>query len=160
MRQEIDGLHDRHLQLASYLHFLRQEIGTTSLLFTLPEAGDRWAPGQTFTTSHLSILQDRNNSRHKADNWYLYSVHLLNYGNDRIRRGAEEPCLEERTKRSRTPHSRGQGDPQLHMHRDPLGQKGRGCQAMRSLDNMLCSGIHLGQKMRMRMGGGPGSGQV
>ena len=27
MRQEIDGLQARHLQLASYLHFLRKEAG-------------------------------------------------------------------------------------------------------------------------------------
>ena len=27
MRQEIDGLQARHLQLASCLHFLRQEVG-------------------------------------------------------------------------------------------------------------------------------------
>lgn len=53
-RQEIDGLQDR--QLASYL---------------LPEAEDRWAPGQMFTTSHLSIFQDR-----KANDWYLSSVNL------------------------------------------------------------------------------------
>ena len=44
-RQEIDGLQDRHLQLASYLYFLRKDIETTSLLFTLPEEGDRWVLG-------------------------------------------------------------------------------------------------------------------
>ena len=27
LRQEVDGLQDRHLQPAFYLHFLRQEIG-------------------------------------------------------------------------------------------------------------------------------------
>ena len=59
--QEVDGLQDRHLQLASYLHFLRQEIGTTSLLFILPEAGDSWTPRQNFTTSPLATLSGKNN---------------------------------------------------------------------------------------------------
>ena len=44
VRQETDGFQNRHLQLVSYLYFLREEIGTTSLLFILPEAEDRWAP--------------------------------------------------------------------------------------------------------------------
>ena len=45
LRQEVDRLQDRQLQLASYLHCLRQEIGTISLLFTLPEEGNRRAAG-------------------------------------------------------------------------------------------------------------------
>ena len=59
---------------------LRQEVDRLqeSLLFTLSEAGDRWAPGQTFITSHLSVLQDRNNNRHKENNCYLSSRNLLN----------------------------------------------------------------------------------
>ena len=39
-----------------------------------------------------------------------------------------------------------------------LGQIGRGCQAIISLDNlptMLCFGIHLGQKVCMQIRGGP-----
>ena len=40
MRQEVDGLQAGHLQLASYLHFPKQERGTTSLTCILLEAGD------------------------------------------------------------------------------------------------------------------------
>ena len=50
------------------------------LVFTFPGPGGRWTLGQTFTTSHLSILQDRNNNRHKANNWYSPYVNLLNNG--------------------------------------------------------------------------------
>ena len=86
LRQEIDTLQDKHLQLASQLHFLRQEIGTISLLFI------------------------------------------------------------------------------LHMCRKThMGQKGRRCQAIISLDNlpiMLCFGIQLGQMMPTQIGEGHGSGQV
>lgn len=77
----------RHLLLAFYLHFLRQVIGATRLLFTFLEAEDRWDLGQTCTISHLSLLQDRNNNRHKANNWHLSSVNLLNNSNYRIKRG-------------------------------------------------------------------------
>lgn len=117
-RQEADGLQGRHLQLIFHLHFLRQESGTTNLLFILPEAGDRWTLGDTFTTSHLSTLQDRNNNRHKANNWRLSPVNLLNNGDDRIRGGAA-PCWG-RTKRSRPPHPRGQGDPNYTCAERPL----------------------------------------
>lgn len=41
VRQGLDGLQERWLQLASYLHFLMQEIGTTSLLLKFPEEGER-----------------------------------------------------------------------------------------------------------------------
>lgn len=39
---------------ASYFRSSRQEAGTTVVLFTLPEPGERWAPGQTFTSSPSS----------------------------------------------------------------------------------------------------------
>ena len=42
--------------------------------------------------------------------------------------------------------------------RAPLGQKGRGCQAIISPDNlptMLCFGIQLGRKMHTQIRGGP-----
>lgn len=65
LRRRWMGSRIRQLQLASYLHFLRQKIDTTSLLLTLFEVGDRWAPGQAFTTSHLSLLQGRNNWSNK-----------------------------------------------------------------------------------------------
>ena len=55
--------------------------------------------------------------------------------------------------------SSGSERPQLHRRREtPLGQKGRGCQAIISLDNlpsMLCFRIHLGQMMRMQIRGEP-----
>ena len=124
----------------------------TSLVFTLPEAGGGW-----FTTSHLSLPRERNNSRQEANNWHLTSVTLLDKGDDRIRRGAE-PCVGG-TKRSRTPQPQDQGDPQLHIGRKtPLGQKGRGCPAkisLHSLPTMLCLGIRLAQKMRSQIRGGP-----
>ena len=104
------------------------------------------------------MLQDRNN-RHKANNWYLSSVNLLNGCNDRIKRallGENEEVM--------CPPSSGSGRPQLPMHRDTiLGQKGRGAQAIISVDNfpsMLCFGIHLGQKCTHRSREGPRSGHV
>ena len=129
----------------------------TSLVFILPETGARWTPGKTLTTSHPSLLQDRNDNRHKANNCYSPSVNLLDNGDDRTRRGAEPRWG--RTKKSRTPHPQHQGDPQLRMRREmPLGQKGRGCQAIISLDNlpiMFCFEIHLGQNVCTQIGGGP-----
>ena len=126
-------------------------------LFILLEAGERWAPGETFTTRHLSILQDRNDNRHEAHNWSLSSVDSLNNGDDRIR-GGGCALLGQNKEVTSSPSSRS-GRPQLHMRREtPLGQKGRGCQAIINLDNfptMLCFGIYLGQKMHMHIRGGP-----
>ena len=98
----------------------------------------------------MSILQDRNNNRHKANNWYLSSVNLLNNGDNRIRRGPK-PYLG-RTKGSQTPRPQDHGDPNLTC------AEREGYQAIISLDNlpaMLCLGIHLGQKMRTRIREGP-----
>ena len=56
------------------------------------------------------------------------------------------------------PILRNKETPTTHVQRDPLGQKGRRCQAIRSLDNhpaMLCFGIHLGQKMHTQIREGP-----
>ena len=66
---------------------------TTSLLFTLPEAGARWFQDRFY--NQQSILQDRNNNRHKVNNWYLSSVNLLNNGNDGIREGASHAWLKD-----------------------------------------------------------------
>ena len=41
----------------------------------------------------LSIFQDGNNNGHKANNWYLSPVNLLNNGNDSIKRGHVLPIL-------------------------------------------------------------------
>ena len=142
LRQEIDGLQDRHLQPASCFHFLRQEMVGF------------WDKHLQFTTSHLSILQDRTNNRCKANKWYVSSVNLLNNGNDRIKR----PAWAKGQEVTYFPSS-GQGDPQLHMHKKtPPGQKGRGHQAIVSLDNLpatLIFGIHLGQKRHRQIRGGP-----
>ena len=62
------------------------------------EVGDRWAPGQTFTTSHQFILQNRNNNRNKANNKNLSSVDTLN--NDNCRGGEGLSLLELKVKRS------------------------------------------------------------
>ena len=78
----------------------------------------------TFRTSHLAILQDRNNNRHKANNWYLSSVNLLNNSDDRIRRGAE-PCLG-RTRGDVPPILRIRETPTIHAQRDPSGSKRKG----------------------------------
>ena len=62
VRQEIDGLQVRHLQLAFYLHFMGQEKWAsgrtlrTSPLLAFPDTGGRWAPGQTFKISLLFAL--------------------------------------------------------------------------------------------------------
>ena len=61
LRQEIDGLQDRHLQLASYLHFLGQERG-----------GLQDKPLQPAT--NLCFNTEITGNRHKANNWYLSSV--------------------------------------------------------------------------------------
>ena len=45
------------------------------------EAGDRWAPGYTFTTSHIFILRIGSNNRDKVNDWNLSSVDTLNNGN-------------------------------------------------------------------------------
>ena len=45
-----------------------------------------WLQGETFTPSHLFILQDRNN-RHKVSNWCLSPADTLNDGNGRGREG-------------------------------------------------------------------------
>ena len=86
---------------------------------------------------------------------------LLN--NDRLRRGAE-PCLVKRPRGHILPILRVRETPQLHMLRKtPLGQKGVGCQAILSLDDLPtrpCFGIHLGQKMCMQIREGPGPSQV
>ena len=162
-RQEADGLQGRHLQLIFHLHFLRQESGTTNLLFILPEAGDRWTLGYAFTTSHLSTLQDRNNNRHKANNWYLSSVNLLNTSKERIKRQAKS-CLGKGPRGHILPILGVRKASITHEQRSPtLDQKGTGCQTIISLDNlptMPCSGIHLDQNMQTQIREDPGSGQV
>ena len=45
------------------------------------EARDRWAPGYTFTTSHIFIFRVGNNNRDKVNDWNLSSVDTLNNGN-------------------------------------------------------------------------------
>lgn len=114
--------------MGSRMGFSRQETGPTSLLpIILPKAGDRWALGETFITSHLSILQHKNDRRHKAHNWHLSSAILLNNGKDRIR-DRLSPALDQRPRSHYSP-SAGPGRPQLRMRREiPLGQKGRGRQ--------------------------------
>ena len=80
------------------------------------EVEDRLAPGWTCTTNHLPTLQDRNNNRHKANIQYLSSVNMLNNGNAGSERG--QSLLGRNTKRSHTSYTWGQGDPQLHVHRE------------------------------------------
>lgn len=82
-----------------------------------------------------SIYTSReNNNRDKASNWYLSSANFLRNGNDRIKRG-DETCLGQRPRGHRLPFL-GSGRPQLQCTERPLDQKGRGCQAMISLDNL------------------------
>ena len=128
------------------------------LLFILLETGDRQAPGQTFTSSRASTLQDRNNNRHKVNNWYLSSVNSLNNGNDRIKRGAE-PYLGKGTKRSHTPYLQDLEDPKYKCAERPLWvRRVERCLTIISLDNLpatLCFGNYLGQMMYTQIRGEP-----
>ena len=151
-----DGTHT--LTDTSRIRFHCATMGTPNLHFLRQERDE---PRDKHLQKYPSILQDRNNNRHEANTWYLSAVYLRKNGNDRIRRGAE-PRLGRRTKRSHTPHPQSQGALNYTRTESPLGQKGRGCQAV-SLDNLpavLCFRIHRGQKMRTQIGEGPGSGQV
>ena len=95
---------------------------TTNLMFTLLEAGDRWAPGQRVTTSRLFIIQDRSNRR-KVRDWNLSSVDPLNNGNGR---GRESLSLAWAIDPEASYFlSLGSGRHQLHMYRKiPLGMLG------------------------------------
>ena len=80
-------------------------------LFILLEAGERWAPGETFATSHLYQLQDRNTNRHEVNNWNVSSVDKLNNGNGRGREGLMTFfLLGKKIMRSHIPYPRDQGD--------------------------------------------------
>ena len=52
------------------------KFGTSWSASDQNKAGDIWAPGYTFITSHLSILQDRNKNRHKAKNKFVFCGHV------------------------------------------------------------------------------------
>ena len=80
--------------------------------------------GKIFTSNHLSVLQDRNYS-HKANNWYLSSVNLLNNGNNKIKRGAK-PCLDKRPRVQVFPILRVRETPTTHVQRDPSGSEKEG----------------------------------
>ena len=111
----------------------------------------------------LSVLPDKNNNRHKANNWCFSSVncHIT------VKTGSKEglsPTWAKKDQEVTYSPSSGSQRPQVHTRREtPLGRKGRGCQAIRSWNNFpsrLCFVIHLGQKMRTQIREDPGSGQV
>ena len=109
MRQEVDGLQERH----------------SPLLFIHLEAGGWWALGQTFATSHLPTLQGRNSNRHKASNWDLPSANLLNNSNDRLKIEAE-PRLDKRPRGHVLPILRIGETPTTQVQRDPSGSEREG----------------------------------
>ena len=78
-----------------------------------------------FTSSHLSVLQDRHNNGHKANTWYLSSVTLLSNGNDRITREAE-PCLVKRPRGHVLPILRVRETSTAHAQKDPSGSRSEG----------------------------------
>ena len=75
LRQEIDGLQVRYLQLASCLHFMRhEEVGLWAgylQLLAFPETSNRRAPVEKFTINLLFALQNGSNNRNRINNQCL-----------------------------------------------------------------------------------------